>query len=257
MLDRDHAAARQSSRRTRCPGRRRARRALLRSQIHAAVTRAEAVRQAPGTPPPPPGPARDGHRSRGKRPSGGPGPAPPVGRRGQRISRRCRAAGPGPPRTGQRREHQPSTSPSSRPLDGHRHPSRPLARQAFRSSPVLHRAAGHPRRPSDRLWMRRRRCGQLRAEPGCARGSGRRPAYAERRTSSTEVTSRVRAPVRTPAPGPTSDRCPGWSRDPRPVASSPARGPRSGLRRDARAVPPTGAPRQPCARPRRAAPDRR
>ena len=156
VLDRHHAAARQR------PGEHHGARgggehggALLRSQIHAAVTRAEAVRRLP---------ERHLHRrDRPQRPGVG-GGAPCGGARpgdarwgavcGGSVRRR-RTAGPGPRsggRTGvQRREHQPEHQPEqpARRQRRDRHPSRPLLSPppgAFRSS-LAHPPTVPPGRP--------------------------------------------------------------------------------------------------------------
>jgi hypothetical protein len=72
--------------------------------------------------------------------------------------------------------------------------------------------------PATMLWTGRRRCGQLRVDAGCGEGLVDPSAYARYRTSTNEVTSRVRVPVRFPAPGSACGTVPGRSREPRPAA---------------------------------------
>ena len=132
-----------------------------------------------------------------------------------------------------------STSPSTsaeQPARRYRRDRRPAAASAppttgglpFVFRPCSDRAAGTStaEAPAAGLWMGRGRCGQLRAEPGCGGGRARPRGVCWTAHLDNEVTSRVRAPVRTPAPGPTLRN--GVRAVPRPTAggSSPARGPR-------------------------------
>ena len=241
---------------------------VVRSQIDPAVARAEAVRRLPERPPRPSGPAAAATctRHRARAPCGG------ARRRRYRpaAARAARAAPPGAPASATRpaaRARRPAhTDPPSTARD-RRRPCRPAAPARRRRRGAVRRPvhARHPaagtaaaEAPAAGLWMARRRVvDNRRAGPGC----GRRPgvasaAYAGRRTS---INRGDFARPRTPSdsgPGPACGTVPGRSRDPGRSARRRhvARG--SGLRRGARAVPPTGAPRQPCARPGRAAPDR-